>query len=33
MAQDFVWLKAVGCIIVLPDVLAEAQAVSWWGSL
>src|ERR1700719_1101447 len=31
--KTLIWLKAVGRIIVLPDVLAEAQAVSWSGRL
>src|SRR6266550_2443369 len=32
-AADLTWLKTRWCIIVLPDVLAEAQAVLLWGSL
>jgi hypothetical protein len=29
---DLAWLKTRWCIIVLPDVLTEAQAASLWGS-
>src|SRR5260370_9397344 len=30
--KDLAWLKTRWCIIVLPDVMAEAQAASLWGS-
>src|SRR5258708_9768852 len=30
--KDLAWLKTRWCIIVLPDVVAEAQAASLWGS-
>src|ERR1700730_1595386 len=30
--KDLAWLKTRWCIIVLPDVLTEAQAASLWGS-